>query len=96
MVDIKTADLKTCPYLNKKCIADKCMMWVSYQKSDDTVLQTCTFVLTPLLLSQVIVEQARNQASTDKVANEVVNGFDNLVAMARFTQKKALADGNAD
>ena len=65
-----------------ECIQDQCMMWSAFQKSDDSVYETCCITFIPVLLSQMITEQTRGQASSDKVANEVRLGFDSLLNMA--------------
>jgi len=73
------SDIRLCPLLNKDCIQDKCMLWVSFLNEDKTTFKTCAFVMNVQLAQQQVVEQIRTQAAMESVRNE----FAKLTAIAR-------------
>lgn len=84
-----------CPFLARKCVQEKCVLWARFNREDGQVFEACTFAMQPVLASQQIVELARNQASADKVANEVAKGFGALTSLAlTAAHREALSDGD--
>ena len=74
-----------CPFLKRKCVAEKCALWMRHEQTDGAstrVVEACAFVLQTLLNAQGVMESIRAQASTDKVATQVNQGFTGLLALA--------------
>lgn len=94
MVEIKIADLKFCPIIKGTCLANACMLWVSYQKEDGEIFQTCTFVLQPILTGQMIVEQTRCQAGVDNLREEVDKMHNNFIRLAQAAAQRSLTNGD--
>lgn len=78
---VTTMPLGICPFLGKKCLGAKCALWERYDREDGTRVEACTFVLQSKLMAQQVVEQMRNQASTDKVANVIHRGVERFVSL---------------
>lgn len=92
---VQRAPALLCPFLARKCVQEKCALWARFNRDDGQTFEACTFAMQPILASQQIVELARNQASADKVANEVAKGFGALLTLALpGARREALVDGD--
>ena len=79
---VVTMSLGRCPFLDRKCLGDKCALWERYDREDGTRVESCTFVMQSKLMAQQVVESMRVQASSDKVATNVHLGFKSLMGLA--------------
>jgi hypothetical protein len=82
-----------CPLLGKDCVEHRCKFWiheewVNTQTGERRVGFECLFVLHYQLARQAVVETIRCQASSDKVATVVHEGFAGLMELAH--QARAL------
>ena len=63
------SEIRQCPFLGKKCIQEKCMLWIEYRTDEKKIFKTCALVIQPQLQAQGIVEQIRIIAGVDKLTN---------------------------
>jgi hypothetical protein len=68
-----------CPLLDKKCLQHRCMFyrhetWVETTTGEQRDGFECLFILQYQVARTSVVELTRNQASVDKVANEIRQG----------------------
>ena len=68
--------MKTCPFLKKECIGDKCQLWRPVTVNNHVTNQSetqydCVLGWMPFLLIQIAKETNHSAASADKVANEI-------------------------
>ena len=86
------SDIRQCPFLKKKCIQEKCMLWIEYRTDDKKIFKTCALVIQPQLAAQGIVEQTRIIATLDKFNNQI---FATVVSLQRGLPVPALS-GNSE
>ena len=89
---IITSEIRQCPFLGKKCIQEKCMLWMSFENENKTTFKTCALVIQPQLAAQGIVEQVRVIATLDKFNNQI---HATVVALQRGVPVPALS-GNSE
>jgi hypothetical protein len=71
-----------CPFLGKKCIQEKCMLWASYSRADKKVYETCSIAFLPVLMSQQISESISNAAAIESFRNVVAEGARQFMQLA--------------
>ena len=86
------SEIRQCPFLGKKCIQEKCMLWMEYRTDDKKIFKTCALVIQPQLAAQGIVEQTRVIATLDKFNNQI---HATVVALQRGVPVPALS-GNSE
>lgn len=86
--------LKLCPFMQRQCVGDECSLWMQFDREDGVVWQACTFVLDPILQMQIVKEQIRTQATSDKVANALSDGFGGLRKLAAVAMRVRQIDAD--
>jgi hypothetical protein len=80
---VDTTPVKHCPLLDRECLQGKCQLWVRFDRENGTAVETCTFVMTPLLHSQQIIETTRVEAAVESLRNKTVDQQDQLLVAVR-------------
>jgi hypothetical protein len=80
---VDTTPIKHCPFLDRACLQGECQLWVRFDKDNGTAVETCTFVMTPLLHSQQIIETTRVEAAVESLRNKTVDQQDQLLVAVR-------------
>jgi hypothetical protein len=79
---VTTMEQRACPFMGgQDCVGAKCALWMRYDRADGHAFEACCFVLNVILQEQTIIEQIRTQASGDKVATNLRDGFGALAAV---------------
>lgn len=86
--EVITMDRRKCPRTGETCWGSECALWMRYDRQDGRAFEACADVLAAILQEQVIIEQMRTQASADKVATNITNGFGGLLALAARAQAR--------
>lgn len=90
-------DRKFCPLIRGKCRGDACMFW-GFEEFENTATGEkktepgCLIVFQHRLVRLGVVEQIRTQASHDKVASGVRDGFRALVTVIENPSAVRLPD----
>ena len=82
--EVRAMQQKLCPFMERACCGNECSLWMQYDRADGVQFQGCTFVIGPILQQQLITESMRVQASSDKVATAVADGFGSFQRLAQI------------
>lgn len=78
-----------CPLKSAPCLEEACAWWMSYENAEGHTILGCAVLFIPMLTRQVVIEQQRGQASTDKVATEIHGlGERTVLAAAALTRAR--------
>jgi len=93
----KKLEKEFCPFIGKKCVKDSCMMWLTYQSTDEKgTIQThgnCTFVVQAIQNIDVIGTNKGIQASIESFRNETIQSQKNVLGIANVMRHQRKING---